>query len=145
MPVKPGSSPAFIFTARHSPFEIVVLLVSLLTGVINLAGASTSPSLTAVAGAIPFYLPVWGAGLMLGSSAALVSAFLALPTSLVLERIGLSLLATLYTSYAAAILIAAGGRGAGTALLVSCFALGSVLRIFQVNRDIKLIGRAAAP
>lgn len=144
--MKPAvSSPAFVFTARHSPFELVILLVSLLTGVINLAGASTSPSLASVASAIPFYVPVWAAGLVLGSSTALVSAFLAIPTSLVLERIGLSLLATLFTSYAAAIVIAAGTRGFGTALLIGCFAFGSVLRIHQINRDIKLIGRAAAP
>jgi hypothetical protein len=138
------ASPHFILTARHSPFELAVLAVALITGVINLVANSTSPSLQAVAAAIPFYPQVWGAGLVLGSTAGLVSVFLKIPMSLILERIGLSLLATLFTSYGIAIGLAAGGRGIGSVLLVGSFAIGSVLRILAINRDIRLIGKAAA-
>lgn len=145
-PVLPTSvSPRFILTARHSPFEIMVLVVSLLTGVINLFGFNTSPTLEAVTRTIPFYLPVWGVGLVVGAATALVSVFLTIPMSLILERIGLSLLATLFTTYAIAVVLGAGSRGIGTALLVGCFALGSVLRVLSINRDIRLIGVAASP
>lgn len=139
------ASPRFILTARHSPFEIIILLMSLLTGIINLLGFSTSPSLKAVTETLPFYVPVWGGALIAGSATALISIFRTIPMSLILERIGLTLLATAFTSYSFAIVLAAGTRGIGTALLTGAFAAGSVVRVLQINRDIRLIGEAAAP
>lgn len=141
----PAAGPAFIFTARHSPFEIAFLLMSVVSGVVNLIGGSTSPSLSAFAEALPWFLPAWGAGLIAGGICGLASVFMALPGSLIIERIGLSLLATLYSSYAVAVLFFAGGRGLGSGLLVLCVVVGSVLRILAIGRDIRLIGRAAAP
>lgn len=137
--------PRIILTARHNPFEIIILLMSLLSGVLNVLGFATSPALAVVTAAIPFYGWVWGFGLILGSGTALASLLYTIPMSLILERIGLTLLATLFTSHAIAIGLAAGTRGLGTALIVGSLAIGSALRVHAISRDIKMIGKAAAP
>jgi len=145
IPHAAGAAPAFIFTARHSPFEVAFLLLSIVVGVVTMFGGSTSPSLTAFTEVLPWFLPAWGAGLAAGGIAGVASVFMTLPGSLIIERIALSLLATLYSSYAIAVFAISGTRGLGTGLLVGCVVAGSTFRILAINRDIRLIGRAAAP
>lgn len=135
--------PVIVVTARRRPIEVSVLAISFLTGLLNLL--RPSDALSALSQFVPFYPVIWSVGLMLGAAAGLVGATRELPLSLILERIGLSVLATMFVTYTAAIVTIFGARGWGSAIIVGGLALGVLGRIRQISRDLRSIEEAGPP
>lgn len=129
--------PVLILSARHRPLEISILVSGLLTGLLGLINYNSAGATRRLDELIPGYTWVFYAGLFLGSSTALVSIFLNLPTSLILERIGLTLMTMFLLGYAVSSIIIYGVVGLSGAWFISFISFGCVGRICQLNRDIK--------
>lgn len=130
-----------ILSGRHRPLEIAVLLASLFTGLLGLFGTSTR-TVSAIDLMLPGYGWVWFAAITLGSTIALGSLPLKIPSSLIWERIGLSILATFFLGYTFAALTFAGGSGIRGSVYLLAFGLGALFRGWQISRDLKKLAEA---
>ncbi|AHH98345.1 hypothetical protein [Kutzneria albida] len=129
-----------IVRSGRNPFEVFLLSAAVLSGGAGLlAQASWSP---AVANTLPDGLvPVWYGGLVLGGVVSVVGVLLNGLVSLLVERVGLTLLGGFAVLYVSVVLVEAGWRGTLPALFVGAFAMACVGRFVTIGRDLK---RAAA-
>lgn len=134
--------PLLILSARHRPLEIAVLLASLLTGVFGLFSSSSGQTVSSIDRILPGYGWVWYAGISLGALVALVSIFMSIPSSLLWERIGLSILATFFIGFAFAAITFAGAPGLRSSLFVLAFGLGALFRARQITQDLRMLENA---
>lgn len=134
--------PLLILSARHRPLEIAVLLASLLTGVFGLFSSTSGQTINSVDRILPGYGWVWYVGITLGALTALVSIFMSIPSSLLWERIGLSILATFFIGFSFASVTFAGAAGLRGSLFLLAFGLGAVFRARQITQDLRMLENA---
>lgn len=131
--------PVLILSARHRPIEISILFSALLSGVLGLTLVRTTQTNSILERLVPGYSWVFHTGLVLGSAVALISIFLKLPASLILERIGLATLTTFLLGYSISSFILLGVVGFSGASFMLFIGLGTLGRILQLNRDIRTL------
>jgi len=126
---------------NRSPFQIVILVFCILTGVIGLATGSASPaSLAEVYG---HWAALWNVGVAIGGAGTLAAMFSPVPANLLVERVGMIWLSTLFLAYAVAIGVhndpdrVVAGLGSDLAFTAACF-----VRAWQITTQLKLL-RAA--
>lgn len=137
---EPRGKSLVIQSARHRPFEIAILTAATLTGVFSFF-TPKSPSILAMEASIPYYGYVWSIGLILGGGLGLASLLMKIPSTLLVERISMSLLSTLFLAYAfSAVFILGISLGSvGGLLNLLAFGGGALARAFQISRDLKNI------
>jgi hypothetical protein len=117
----------------NQPFEVALLVTCVLTGVTGLLTGNAAPVLQQVLGD---HVWVWHAGLVVGSAVTLVAVFLRLPMTLVVERVGMIWLATLFLAYGAAILLLSTATVATAGGITLGFGLASIARVVQITNDL---------
>jgi hypothetical protein len=129
-----------VSSGRH-PLAIFLLVACVLTGVAGLLSpVSTSPTVAHLLA--PWELEAWYSGLILSGGATLVGVMATGLSSLLIERVGLVVLASLSGMYAAAIAIQGHTPLTFAAAFTGAFALGCVGRVVQINGSLrKLPGR----
>lgn len=129
-----------IIHSGRNPYAIFLLAAIVLTGVSGLISPQhTSPVVAHLLA--PWELAAWYGGLVIAGTVSLAGLFSRGLMSLLVERVGLVVLASLSAMYAVAV-VAQGGAtlslAAGTA---GSFALASAARVWQIGRDLKEITR----
>lgn len=125
-----------VLRSGRNPFEVWLLAACIVTGA---AGFVTSQ---AVSGAVARSLPhwagtLWYAALFVGASISFVGVMLRGLKSLLVERVGLLLMAGFGLVYAAAVVAAAGLSGLFVATFVAGFAAANISRFTQIAGDLK--------
>jgi predicted benzoate:H+ symporter BenE len=137
-----AGKPVLILSARHRPIEITVLVAFFLVGTIGLfQPARTVQQLN---DALHGWGWLWYAGIALGSSTALLSMIPKIPTSLIWERIGLTIISTFLVGYTFASTMFFGIEGLRASLIVVLFGLGCLLRAYQITRNLRLLEEAVS-
>lgn len=116
-----------------------MLAACVLSGVYGLiASASTS---SAISQLLPGWeTDGWYAGLLLFGAVALYGSA---RSQMLTERVGQATLSAVALLYSIAVIAAAGERGLFIAALVAAFAAACVTRVVQINRDLRLLAKAA--
>ena len=120
--------------SQRNPFEIFLLLIGLVLGVLSLRGVSVSASVDAQGGAVTL---LWSLTVGVGSFVGLVGVLMPLRylgTSLQLERFGMMLMAAGCLVYAWIVLRTEGGPAAWPAGTNTAFGLACVVRVVQITR-----------
>lgn len=135
-------APLMVSTGRH-PHEITLLVMCLISGFAGFLTPSSdhADSLNTIFPGHMIY--VYFGSLIFGSGVALSALVQASSLiSLKLERAGLTILTGSMVGLAGGVAAVVGFRGIATILLVMAYAIANVIRVVQINRDIKLINRA---
>jgi len=129
-----ATRPVLIVSGRHRPHEVLLLVVSLLTGVAYTVGA---PPPTSIAALLPGWaVHMWSGGLLLSGLVGLVGALLRRPPGLKLEQAAMLIGAAALIGYTAA--LATLGLPALFAGSISlAWAGANVWRAAQIRRDLK--------
>lgn len=128
------SRPVVLISGRHRPHEILLLVVSLVTGVAYTVGA---PPPTSVAALMPSWaLHVWSLGLALSGAIGLVGAIARRPWALRLEQAGMLLGAGALCWYAAAV-APFGWRALFAGAITMAWAGANLVRAVQIERDLR--------
>lgn len=132
-----------MIVAVHSgrnPFQLWLLAACVLSGITGLVtpGANNSVITKLLPG---WEVDAWYAGLALFAAIGLVGS---IRNSLLVERVGIAALSAVSVLYAVAIIAAAGERGVFAALLIAAFSCACVTRFVQINRDLRVLARAAS-
>lgn len=128
-----------VLDSRHRPMELSVLVVALFAGLFGLIRDQPGSVLSQLSFGYPW---IWNAGVMLAATVALSSVFLAIPDSLLLERVGLCMLFTFFGSYGVGGLVLSGGPAFPAAFYSITIAGGAVGRAVQITNDLKRLRRA---
>lgn len=125
-----------VLRSGRNPFEVWLLGACIVTGA---AGFLTSQ---AVSGAVARALPPWAgtlwyASLFVGASISFTGIMLRGLKSLLVERVGLLLMAGFGLVYAAAVVLSAGWSGLFVAVFVAGFAAANISRFVQIGQDLK--------
>lgn len=130
-----------ILRSGRNPFEMFLLGACVLSGIVGvLAPAATEGAVARVLP--PWAGSVWYAGLFVGAGISFTGVLLRGLKSLLVERVGLLLLAGFFGVYAFAVFALAGWRGVFVSLFVAAFAVAATARFVQIGRDLK---KAEAP
>lgn len=128
------SRPVVVVTGRHRPHELLLLAVSLVTGVAYTIGA---PPPASVAALLPSWaLHVWTWGLAVSGAVGLVGALTSRSWSLQAEQSGMLIGAGALIWYAAA-LAPFGWRALFTSTICVAWAAANLARAAQIRRDLK--------
>jgi len=125
--------PLVVISGRHRPHELLLLTVSVVTGVAYTIGAPPPTSIAALLP--PWALHVWSAGLAVSGVLGLVGALTRHGWSLVLEQAGMLIGAASLVWYVGAI-VPFGWRGLFAGLISLAWAIANVARAVQINRDL---------
>jgi hypothetical protein len=126
---------------NRSPFQIVILVACVLTGLVGLITGSSSPA--SIAEVYGDWAVLWNVGVVLGGVGTLGAMFSPVPANLLVERVGMIWLATMFFAYAVAIALyndpdrVVAGLGTDLALATAC-----LVRAYQISRQLALL-RAA--
>jgi len=124
-----------ILRSGRNPFEAYLLVACVLSG---LAGLLTAEAQSSIVSTLPRWEAVaWYGGLVAGGGVCLVGVALHGLKSLLVERIGLLMLAAFAVLYSGAVLVEAGPRGTFVGLFVAAFAAACVGRFVQIGLDLK--------
>jgi hypothetical protein len=123
----------------RNPFELWLLSACVLSGLAGLItpGANNSVINKLLPG---WEVQAWYAGLLLIGAVALYGAA---RQKMLVERVGMAIMSALTLLYSVAVLAAAGDRAAFIALLVAAFSAACITRVVQINRDLRVLSRAA--
>lgn len=131
-------------SARH-PFEVYLLLLSIVSGLPILFG---SPAPGSIEAAMPHWgVRVWGAGLALGAVVALLGVLKTRPdskartvsvTGLVLEQVGLVMVASSTLLYVVVALVYVGVSAIVPIGIVAAYGISCLMRWVQIQRAIDL-------
>jgi hypothetical protein len=127
-----------VLSARDRPYEIALLGALFISTVVNLI-VDPGPVFAAIVGAVPGYQWGWTAGVLLGSGVTLGAVFLEPPSSLLWERVGLSLVSLLCLSYGIAAVAEFGVSGWSGANLLLAVGVAGVFRMVRLTRDLRLL------
>lgn len=130
-----------ITTGRH-PFQVATVTASPLAALAVLISGKFPPSLDA---ALPGpFAEVWLGGLALSGIVTHVGVYWRgdLDTGLLVEGGGLSLMASMLTIYASALLLVQGGTGFAAAAFLGSIAVAGWWRAVQVGLDVRKVWRA---
>jgi len=123
-----------ILSGRHRPHEILLLVVSLVTGVAYTVGA---PPPSSVAALMPGWaLHVWSLGLLLSGAIGLAGALTQRSWSLQVEQAGMLLGAGALVWYSAAV-APFGWRAMFAGAICLAWAAANLVRAGQIRRDLK--------
>lgn len=128
------SRPLVIVSGRHRPHEILLLVVSLVTGVAYLIGAPPPQSIAALMAA--WALHVWSAGLTISGVLGLAAIASNASWSLRVERGAMLIGAAALVWYAGAV-VPFGWKALLAGLISLAWASANVWRAFQIGRDLK--------
>lgn len=124
----------------RNPFQLWMLSACVLSGIVGLLtpGANTNSAINRL-------LPGWETEAWYISLAlfGLIGLIGSARNNLLVERVGMAALSAVALLYAIGVVAAAGTRGAFAALLVAAFAAACVTRYVQINRDLRVLARAA--
>lgn len=129
----------FVLTARHRPFEVLVLIITLLTGLLGLFDLRPTRTMNVIEYFLPGYAWIWYGFIILGAAVSLYSCFLTVPSALILERIGMTILVTFYFGYSFCALFLPAGGGISSALTLAGFGIAAAFRIRNLNKDIRIL------
>ena len=121
---------------RH-PFEIVVLVALILLGVGGLLSGSARQTSSTGELLGPVWTVLWDSVLIVGSGTALVGLFLREPLSLLIERIGMYVLATACGAFGVAVIASGELAYLRTGTIFLAVAITALYRIGQLTRDIR--------
>lgn len=128
------SRPVVLISGRHRPHEILLLVVSLVTGIAYTIGA---PPPTSVAALMPGWaLHVWSLGLAVSGAVGLLGVLTQRQWSLQVEQAGMLLGAGALLWYAAA-LAPFGWRALLAGAIALAWAAANVARAQQIRTDLK--------
>lgn len=126
--------PLVVVSGRHRPHELLLLVVSLVTGVAYTIGA---PPPTSVAALMPAWaLHVWSAGLVASGVIGLVGALSRRSWSLQVEQAGMLIGAASLIWYTAAV-VGFGWRALLAGAISVAWAGANVVRAWQIRRDLR--------
>ncbi|GAA0719803.1 hypothetical protein Drose_06100 [Dactylosporangium roseum] len=126
--------PLVIVSGRHRPHEILLLVVSLITGIAYTIGAPPPQSIAAL---LPGWaLHVWSAGLAVSGAIGLVGVYSRRPWSLQLEQAGMLVGAGSLVWYCAAV-TPLGWRALFAGGIAFAWAAANVVRAVQIRRDLR--------
>lgn len=130
-----------IVRSGRNPLSATVLAVFAVSGVLGLLDPSqASPILRGVLG---HYVWIWHGGLVIGSATALVGVTVLKPLNDVLvERIGMVWLATLFLSYFVAVCANDSAFFSTYSGIVLGLGLAFAMRAWQITRDLRRLHRA---
>jgi hypothetical protein len=128
------SRPVVVITGRHRPHEILLLVVSLVTGLAYTIGAPPPQSVTAL---LPGWaVRVWAVGLAASGVVGLVGVFSRRDWSLQVEQAAMLLGAAALLWYTAAVL-PFGWRALFAGAVSIGWAVANLTRAAQIRRDLK--------
>lgn len=133
---------SFILRSGRHPHEIALLVLSVVIGFTGLIFESDrlSPGISnAFPGLLQSYFYF---GLVLGGAVALFGALRINITGLLLERAGLIFLSAVYLAYGISVLSNSGTRGLIPALFGIAMSVASIVRVVQIQRDVKQARKA---
>lgn len=133
---------ALVLRTGRSPFQVLLMAACLISGVSGLIPHEQRSIIDQLAdgGA-----RIWYAGLVVGGTIVLAGLFLQLPTSLLVERVGLLLLTGLFVGYGVGVYLLLGSdqvRVGGVITIACGVACGA--RAWQIGRDLSRLRRALA-
>lgn len=125
-------------SVQRSPFETYLLIACVIAGVGGVIDPMRGSS--AALKVMPLWeLYGWYSGLVVGGTIALFGVFRRSLISFYIERTGLLLLVGLCALYSLSIILAGGVTLALAALIVVFFAIACVVRVRQIDDEIRLI------
>jgi hypothetical protein len=131
---------ALILRSANSPFQILTVVACLISGVAGLFPHEPSGVIDQLTGGGAL---IWYSGLILGAAVTLGARFFDLPTSLLVERVGLYLLAGLALSYGVGIYLLIGfERARLSGVIIMAFGVACTVRSWQIGRDLQRLRRA---
>jgi hypothetical protein len=123
-----------VVSGRHRPHELLLLVVSLVTGVAYTIGA---PPPSSIAALLPDWaLHVWSGGLLLSGILGLAGILLRRPYALQLEQAGMLIGAGALVWYSAAV-ATLGWRALLAGAICLAWAGANLWRAMQIRRDLK--------
>lgn len=124
----------FVVAGRHRPHEILLLVVSLITGVAYTVGA---PPPTSVAALLPGWaLHVWSLGLVVSGAVGLIGVYARRSWALHMEQAGMLIGAAALVWYCAAV-TPLGWRALFAGGIAFAWAAANLVRAVQIRRDLK--------
>lgn len=126
---------------NRSPFQIVILISCILTGLVGLITGSSSPA--SIAEVYGDWAVLWNIGVVLGGAGTLGAMFSPVPANLLVERVGMIWLATMFFAYGVAIALyndpdrVVAGLGTDLALATAC-----LVRAYQISRQLAALRQA---
>lgn len=128
------SRPVLVISGRHRPHEILLLVVSVVTGAAYTVGA---PPPTSVAALLPGWaLHVWSLGLAVSGAVGLLGVLTRRGWSLQFEQAAMLIGAGALVWYAAAV-VPFGWRALLAGAISLAWALANLVRALQIYRDLK--------
>ena len=125
-----------VIRSGRNPYAIFLLVACVLTGVSGLISPRlTSPVVAHLLASWELY--AWYGGLFASGSVALAGLSARGLTSLLVERVGLVVLASLSAMSAVAVAVQGGAALSFSSAFVGCFAVASVVRVWQIGQDTK--------
>jgi hypothetical protein len=125
----------------RSPFQVAVLVFCVLTGIVGLLTGSESPA--SIHDAYGDWSAAWNVALFVSSSLATVAMWLRYPVSILLERVGMIMLCTVFAAYFAAIILEHDESrvitGLGTTLAL---AVAAGVRAWQLTDQLRRLRQA---
>lgn len=124
----------------RQPHEILLAAMCIPIGV----GGLVSPNRPSTLADFPTaFVILWYVGSLVGGAITLIGVCKKAPLDGPrIERAGLRVLAGLWLAYALAVLVTSGQRGMSFVLLTVGFSIGNLLRVRQINQEIKDIKAA---
>lgn len=133
--MSPHRKPLLVQSGRQ-PFEVVILVTCFLSG---LAGVLTGNFPEPIVRMLHSYAWAYSVSLGLGAIVTLVGVFLKPVVSLLIERVGMVWLGTIFLAYAISVSVQVDGRGITGAILLYGLALATAARAITITRDIRKI------
>ena len=126
----------------RSPFQVLLMVACVISGVAGLLPHDASGAIDLLAEG---YVVAWYLGLIAGGIAALAALVLKIPTSLLVERAALCLLAGLFLAYGSGLYLLLGMAQVRTGgVIIVTFGVACAACVHQIGRDLARLRRALA-
>lgn len=128
-----GKPRPLVITSGRQPFEVMLLVACVLSGIAGLFGAG---SRTIEAVVTPPWALMFHGVLAAAATLTLAGIFLHLPLNLLIERAGLLIMSWLLLTYTAALYGLAARQVGVAGAVIGAFGVASVVRAWQISRDL---------
>lgn len=119
----------------RNPFQVFILVACVISGATTLCGYAEPSS---VQSTVPqAVLILWAVALAFGGAIALIGVAIRPPAGLLVERIGMVLLAGPALSYAGALLYVGERRAVVSGAVVAAFGIAAVWRAVHITVDLR--------
>jgi hypothetical protein len=136
----PHRKPLLVQSGRQ-PFEVVILVTCVLSG---LVGLLTNEYPAPVKLILHSFTWAYGASLSAGAVIALIGIYIKPVASLLVERVGMAWLGSIFFAYAVAVTVQPQGRGLTGAILLFGLGLATIARAITITRDLRKVQQALA-